>query len=247
MACRNWKLRGEQSSVGILPQAFELWRKIRNSRGIIAGDNVNSTVPKELSIIEQVNMQAIEEFCRQIYYCDRYTAMHAEHVADLMAGLATMMEMSSDEISLAFMVGVMHDVGKIRTPASILNKPGRLSDEEFAVMKRHAEDGAAMLAEFEGGEAIVRIMRHHHERYDGTGYPDGLFGENIPLFSRMLALCDAFDAMTTTRCYRLPVSLEDSITEIRRCAGSHFDPALCKSFVAFLAERFGIRIDRKAI
>lgn len=191
------------------------------------------------SVIDQVNMEAIEDFCRQIFYCDPYTSMHAEHVADLMTGLATQMSMTSNEINLAYMVGIMHDVGKIKTPEHILTKNGRLTDEEYAIMKKHSVDGADMLACIEGTEPIVKIMRHHHERFDGTGYPDGLRGEGIPLFSRMLSVCDAFDAMTTHRCYRQPVSLSECLQEITRCAGAHFDPRICRVFIAFIEERFG--------
>lgn len=195
------------------------------------------------SIIDLIDMDAIEHFCRQIYYCDPYTAMHAEHVADLMAGLASQMGMSTDEINLAYMVGVMHDVGKIKTPVEILTKPGRLTDEEFVVMKQHAAEGANMLAEIDGVEPIVSVMRHHHERFDGNGYPDGLKGKNIPLLSRMLAICDAFDAMTTQRCYRTPINLDACLIEIRRCAGTQFDPDICRDFSEFIKERFGFCLD----
>lgn len=185
-------------------------------------------------------MEAIEEFCRQVYYCDPYTSMHAEHVAELMAGLASQMCMSSDEINLAYIVGLIHDVGKIRIPGDILTKPGKLTDEEFGVMKKHSEYGAEMLACIDGAEAVVPIMRHHHERYDGKGYPAGLAGSSIPLFSRMLTVCDAFDAMTTNRCYRNPVTLEECIHEIKQYAGTQFDPHICRLFIDFLHDRFGI-------
>ena len=188
-------------------------------------------------------MEAIEDFCRQIYYCDPYTAMHAEHVAELMAGLASQLGMSSDEISLAYMVGVVHDVGKLLTPADILTKPGPLTAEEFSVIRRHAVDGAEMIAGVDGAGPIVGIMRHHHERWDGKGYPDGLAGEATPLFSRMLAVCDAFDAMTAHRCYRTPLALAAAVAEIRRCAGSQFDPAVALAFVEFVKERFGFAMD----
>jgi putative nucleotidyltransferase with HDIG domain len=204
---------------------------------------VKNIKPESRPIIEQINMEAIEEFCRQIYYRDPSTAMHAEHVADLMAGLASQMGMGSDEINLAYMVGVMHDVGKIKTPEAILTKPGRLTPEEFAVMKRHAADGADMLTRVPGAKPIVGIMRHHHERWDGTGYPDGLSNGSIPLFSRMLALCDSFDAMTAARCYRSPVSLKECVREICRCAGSQFDPVVAAVFVEFIRERFGYSMD----
>lgn len=189
------------------------------------------------SLLEQVNMEAIENFCRQIYFRDSYTAIHAEHVADLMAGLAAHMGMTSEQINLSYMVGIMHDVGKIKIPDTILNKPGRLTAEEFAIMKGHAEEGANMLGAVDGAAPIAVIMRHHHERYDGKGYPDGLEGEAIPLFSRMLALCDCFDAMTTHRCYRQPVSLAECLAELRHCAGTQFDPKLCDKFLNFIEVR----------
>lgn len=188
-------------------------------------------------------MEAIEEFCRRVYYCDPYTAMHAEHVAELMAGLANQMDMSADEINLAFIVGLIHDVGKIKIPNEILTKPSRLTNEEFDIMKTHADHGAQMLSAIEGVEPVVPIMRHHHERYDGKGYPEGLVGEAIPLLSRMLAICDSFDAMTTNRCYRHPVPLEECIHEIRRCAGTQFDPGICRLFIEFLQDRFGIWVE----
>jgi len=195
-----------------------------------------------LSIIEQVNMEAIEDFCHQIYYCDPYTAMHAEHVAELMSGLSSLMGMNSDDISLAHLVGLIHDVGKINIPGCILCKPGRLTEYEFSIMKRHAADGANMLGKIEGADAVVPIMRHHHERYDGRGYPDGLLGQAIPLLSRMLAICDTFDAMTTNRCYRDPVDLRDCLAEIKRCSGSQFDPEICKYFSEFILDRFGFSL-----
>ena len=194
-------------------------------------------------LIEQVNMDAIEDFSRQVYYRDPYTSMHAEHVADLMAGLASQLGMTSDEINLAYMVGIVHDVGKIKTPAAVLQKPGRLTEQEFKTVKAHAAMGAAMLAAVDGTEPIVPIMRHHHERWDGKGYPDGLAGDQIPLLSQMLAVCDTFDAMTTQRCYRTPVSLDEALREIRRCAGSQFSPAVAAAFIDFIRERFGYYTD----
>lgn len=199
-------------------------------------------VQNNIPIIDKVNMDAIETFCREVYYCDPYTSMHEEHVAELMAGLASQLGMNSNEISLASIVGLIHDVGKIKIPEYILTKPGKLTAEEFSIMKGHAEQGAAMLAAVEGADFIVPIMRHHHERYDGQGYPSGLSGTSIPLLSRMLAVCDSFDAMTTHRCYREPVTLEASVEEIRRCSGTQFDPEIASVFIQFLKERFGFFI-----
>lgn len=204
---------------------------------------MNNLEHNKLSVINEFNMEAIEEFCHQIYYCDPYTSMHAEHVAELMAGLASQMCLSSDEISLAFIVGLIHDVGKIKTPIAILTKPGRLTEEEFAIMKEHAQHGADMLAVIAGAESVVPVIRHHHERYDGRGYPENINGEKIPLLSRMLAICDTFDAMTTNRCYTKPVALGECIKEIKRCSGTQFDPSVCDSFIKFIKERFGFMVE----
>jgi len=204
---------------------------------------MNNLEHNKRSVINTLNMEAIEAFSQQIYYCDPYTSMHAEHVAELMAGLASQMGMSSDEISLAFIVGLIHDVGKIKTPVDILTKPGRLTEKQFGIMKEHAQHGAEMLAIIEGAETVVSVILHHHERYDGKGYPRNLCGEKIPLLSRMLTICDSFDAMTTDRCYTKSVPLEECIEEINRCAGTQFDPKLCELFIKFLKERFGFIIE----
>lgn len=190
-------------------------------------------------LIDQVNMDAIDHYCNQIYFRDEYTARHAEHVAELMAGLAAYLDFAPEQLHLAYMVGLMHDVGKIHTPEYILNKPGRLTDEELAVMKQHAQDGAELLGKIEGMEPVVEIIRHHHERWDGNGYPKGLKQEDIPPYSRMLSLCDAFDAMTSLRCYRSPICLKACLAEITSCSGVQFDPELCRHFTEFIREHFG--------
>lgn len=207
------------------------------------GENVNAK-EREQPILERVDMDKIEDFCRQVYCRDHYTAMHAEHVADLMAGLASYMGMTTDEINLAYIVGLMHDIGKIKTPENILHKPGRLTDDEYEIMKQHAQDGADMLKAIGGAQPIVAIMRHHHEQYGGSGYPDKLRAAEIPFFSRMLALCDSFDAMTTRRCYRQPVDLESCLQEIQKCAGRQFDPQISREFIGFIAERFGFSFEQ---
>lgn len=204
-----------------------------------------SAIESKVPLLEKINMSAIDDFCRQIYYCDPYTAMHAEHVAELMSGLACQMMMSSDLINLSYMVGVMHDVGKIKTPVTILTKPGRLTDEEWKIMRRHPVDGANMLAVVQGVEPIVAVMRNHHEKFDGSGYPDGIAGQEIPLLSRMLAVCDTFDAMITKRCYRDPVGLEQCLREIDLCAGTQFDPEIAINFIDFVEERFGFSLNRE--
>ncbi|WP_371364296.1 Cyclic di-GMP phosphodiesterase [Sporomusa rhizae] len=180
-------------------------------------------------------MSIVQMFCRVIGDRDSYTAKHSKNVARLMADFAQYSDLTVEDVSMAYVVGIVHDVGKVSVPDHILNKPGRLTEEEFAVIKQHPDIGANILEEVVGLEQVAEIVRHHHERYDGEGYVQGLSGESIPLFSRMLALCDTFDAMTTARCYReKPLSTNEALAEISRCAGTQFDPQICRSFIEFI-------------
>lgn len=152
-----------------------------------------------------------------------------------MASFAEYVKIPGEEMSLAYLIGIVHDVGKVGVPVRILNKPGRLTADEFAVIKQHPERGADFLNEVEGLTEVAEIVRHHHERYDGHGYGQGISGNEIPFFSRMLAVCDSFDAMTSARCYReKPLSIQKALEEISRCAGSQFDPEVSKRFIEFI-------------
>jgi HD-GYP domain-containing protein (c-di-GMP phosphodiesterase class II) len=131
----------------------------------------------------------------------------------------------------------LHDVGKIGVPESVLQKTGRLTPEEFEQIKKHPEIGARILRDVPQLEDILPGVLHHHERYDGRGYPAGLAGENIPLMGRIICLADCFDAMTSSRTYRKALPLEVALTEIRRCAGTQFDPVLSDEFLKIDAEQ----------
>jgi putative nucleotidyltransferase with HDIG domain len=125
---------------------------------------------------------------------------------------------------------LLHDIGKLRVPEEILNKPGKLDPAEWAVIKRHPADGQEMLDRIGGVLADVGlIVRGHHERWDGGGYPDGLVAEAIPLAARIICVCDAYSAMTTNRPYRGAMPVEDAMAELRKCAGSQFDPAVVEA------------------
>lgn len=183
-------------------------------------------------------MSIIETFCHAIGERDQYTAEHSKNVARLMVGLAEYVQLPVEDVTIAYVVGVVHDVGKVNVPDHILNKPGRLTDEEFAVIRQHPDVGADLLEEVNGLKKVAEIVRHHHERYDGQGYGTGLAGEAIPFFSRMLAVCDSFDAMTTARCYRKePFSIATALEEISRCAGAQFDPVISRYFIDFISRR----------
>ncbi|MCR5788324.1 MAG: HD-GYP domain-containing protein, partial [Lachnospiraceae bacterium] len=128
----------------------------------------------------------------------------------------------------------MHDIGKIGIPDSVLNKVGRLTDEEYAKMKSHVIGGAEILKDFTLVEHVVDGTRYHHERYDGRGYPDGLKGQEIPLFARIIGVADAFDAMTSNRVYRSTMDTEYVMTEMKRGRGTQFDPEVLDAFLRLI-------------
>jgi HD-GYP domain-containing protein (c-di-GMP phosphodiesterase class II) len=132
----------------------------------------------------------------------------------------------------------LHDVGKIGVPEAVLQKTGKLTPEEFEQIKKHPEIGARILGDIKQIEDIIPGVLHHHERYDGKGYPFALAGESIPLMGRVICLADCFDAMTSSRTYRKALPLEVALTEIRRCSGTQFDPGLTDAFLQVGADKF---------
>jgi len=166
---------------------------------------------------------------------DAYTGSHSERVAELAARIATRMAVDVELIELTRLAGSLHDLGKLAVPEEILRKPAALSESERLVIERHPQIGFRMLESL-GVDPVGQWVLHHHERWDGAGYPDGLGGDEIPLGARVLFVADAFDAMTTERVYRLhPLSQAEAIAELERCAGSQFDPLV----VAALVEELG--------
>lgn len=157
---------------------------------------------------------------------DNETAGHAQRVTRLAVRLGQELGLDPAALQELERGAMLHDIGKIGVPDAILRKPGPLTDEEWALMRRHAAFGAAMLDGIPFLSDAVPLVRHHHERWDGRGYPDGLAGEAIPLGARIFAVADAFDAMTSERPYRRPMTLAQARAELARCAGSQFDPAV---------------------
>jgi putative nucleotidyltransferase with HDIG domain len=133
---------------------------------------------------------------------------------------------------------LLHDVGKIRVADEIINKPGKLTDAEWTLIRRHPVEGQEMLERVGGVLAEVGvIVRHHHERWDGGGYPDGIAGHAIPLAARIISTCDAYSAMTTNRPYRSAMPVADAIAELQRCSGAQFDPAVVAAMARIVARR----------
>jgi putative two-component system response regulator len=163
---------------------------------------------------------------------DAYTSGHSSRVSRYATRAAVLLGFTDDALEHVRLGGELHDIGKIGTREDILNKPGPLTPQEFEHIKAHASLGEKILAPFLSTSPIVlRIVRSHHERLDGSGFPDGLTGDRIPMEARIIAVVDAFDAMTTNRAYRQPRSAEEAICELRRCSGAHFDGAVVEAFL----------------
>jgi HD-GYP domain-containing protein (c-di-GMP phosphodiesterase class II) len=164
---------------------------------------------------------------------DAYTGLHSRDVVSLVLDVCDTLGVDGRERRDAEFAALLHDVGKIKIPSEIINKPGKLTDEEFELIKTHTVEGERMLAQVGGLLGNVgRIVRSCHEDWDGTGYPDGLGGEEIPLVARIVRCCDAFSAMTTDRSYRKALPVAEAVAELRRCSGTDFDPAVVAALVA---------------
>ena len=162
---------------------------------------------------------------------DAYTGRHSYMVSELAARIATLLGLTAEEIDLVRLAGSLHDLGKLAVPEEILRKPGPLTEAERLVLGRHPQIGYRMLRSL-GVEPVSTWVLHHHERWDGRGYPQGLGGDSIPLGSRILFVADAYDAMTSERVYQSPVAHEEAVAELERCAGSQFDPQIVAVFAA---------------
>jgi HD-GYP domain-containing protein (c-di-GMP phosphodiesterase class II) len=168
---------------------------------------------------------------------DGYTAFHCRSVVELATAVGQELKMKADELQELEIAALLHDVGKIAIPKEILNKPARLTEAEFELMKTHTVEGQALLDRIGGRLARVgTIVRSCHERWDGRGYPDGLLGEEIPLAARIVFCCDAYSAMTTNRPYRKAMSRNEAIAELRSNAGSQFEPRLVDALIHVLDE-----------
>ncbi len=208
--------------------------KIRGACALLSshtpdGRAMNFPAPSE-------QFETIYAFAEAIGARDGYTMGHSEKVAEYSRLIAEKMELDAKTVDLAYLSGVVHDIGKIGISEEVLNKKGPLSSEEYKQIMGHSQMGASILSHISWLNDLVPIIEAHHERYDGTGYPLGLKGEEIPLLSRILAVADAFDAMTSDRSYRKAYPLEKAIEELKHNSGTQFDPAIVKVFLEMLKE-----------
>jgi len=167
---------------------------------------------------------------------DIYTSQHSTRVTNLSLSIGNMLKLSDDDMDVLYIASSLHDIGKVGIPDSILLKEGRLTDDEFMIIKRHPDIGADILKPLPPMARETEIIRCHHERFDGKGYPSGIGGEEIPFLSRIITLADSYDAMTSDRPYRKGLPIEQAIEEIKRCSGSQFDPDLASAFIQTLAK-----------
>ena len=162
---------------------------------------------------------------------DRYTYGHVERVVIYSKLFAEHLGLSNADKNTLIYGAYMHDLGKINIPEEVLNKQMPLTDEEWALIEAHPENGVKIVEPVNTLQDTIPIIMHHHERYDGTGYPSNLKGENIPYLARVLTVIDAFDAMTFKRSYSDKKSFDEAIEELKRCSGTQFDPALAEEFI----------------
>jgi HD-GYP domain-containing protein (c-di-GMP phosphodiesterase class II) len=169
---------------------------------------------------------------------DGYTGEHSRDVVELTLAVVGELGLSERDRRDAEFAALLHDVGKLRIPNEIINKSGPLNPEEWEVVKRHTIEGERLLHRVGGllGE-IGKIIRSCHERHDGSGYPDGLAGDEIPRVARIVACCDAYNAMTTDRSYRKALPQADAVAELRRGSGTQFDPAVVEALIAAVSRR----------
>ncbi|MHB1325686.1 MAG: HD domain-containing phosphohydrolase [Thermoleophilia bacterium] len=183
------------------------------------------------SNLEQAYLETVLTLANAVEAKDTYTKNHADNVSRMAVLVGKELGLPDNELEDIRYGGVLHDVGKIGVPDSILNKPGKLNDEEWVQMRAHAAMGADILKPIPRLTGAADIVRHHHERYDGNGYPDGLAGEDIPVGARILTTVDSYSAMVDRRSYKAARPHEDAETELRHCTGTQFDPRVVDAFL----------------
>ena len=199
---------------------------------------LEDTVQQRTKELNDTRMEIIRRLGRAAEYKDNETGMHVIRMSLYSKILARAAGLDEEQAELLLNAAPMHDVGKIGIADHILSKPGSLNDEEWAVMRKHPEFGAEIIGD--NASSILRMARivalAHHEKWDGSGYPLGLAGEDIPLAARIVAIADVFDALTTVRPYKQAWSVDEAIADLQKEAGSHFDPQLVSKFVTVLPE-----------
>jgi two-component system, cell cycle response regulator len=211
-------------------EALSAARDMAKDEGALAG--VLRDLEQERSRAAQAYRAVIRSLAAALEARDGYTGEHSDDVHALALAVATELGLDGAACAEVETVALLHDIGKIGVPDHVLHKPGPLDDEEWRLMREHPVIGARILSPLPGLSAVATAVRHEHERWDGTGYPDGLAGEAIPLASRIVLACDAYHALVSDRPYRRALSAQDARAELRRCAGTQFDPRVVDAIVS---------------
>lgn len=184
--------------------------------------------------LQKLYQGLVVSFANAIDAKSKWTAGHSERVTNYALAIAKEMGVDGGNLELLRTAGLLHDIGKIGTYDAILDKPGKLTGEEFELVKRHPLQAEMILSPIKGLEEVIPIIRSHHEKLDGTGYPDGLKGDEIPLLSKILCVVDSYDSMTSDRPYRPSPGREYAISELKRCSGTQFDHKVVEAFLRVL-------------
>ncbi len=196
-------------------------------------DRTKTVLKLQNQLVENYE-HAIRSLVDMIEDRDTYTGGHSQRVATYSKDIAKELGMSQKECELIYEAGILHDVGKVITPDSILLKPGKLTAQEYSLIKEHVNAGYKILSQVPMYEDLAKIVHAHHERYDGNGYPKGLKGKEIPIYSRIMMIADTFDAMTTSRIYKKKKSVSTAIKELKQLSGTWYDPYIIKSAIKVL-------------
>ena len=199
---------------------------------------INEELSASNEKLEQAYLDMIQTLRYTVEAKDLYTRGHSDRVSEYSVLIGEKLGLSEDEIKTLRIGGLFHDIGKIGIPDKILLKTEKLTDDEYSEIKNHPSIGAHILGASSVFNNIIPIVKHHHERYDGRGYPSGLNGEEIPYMARIAALADTFDAMTSKRSYRNALELNVVVQEIERCKGTQFDPKISDIFLDILKNEF---------
>jgi len=242
-------LRGLSTSAGVAPfertdDAVELFERAARALGdaqAAGGGRVvaaSATDPSGAGVVAAIHRRdAVEALAVALLERDRYTGEHSESVVEMAGEVAAALGLSPEQVEDVRSAALLHDIGKVGIPDAILNKPGPLTPEERAVMAEHPVIGERILKSIGGFAPVAAIVRHEHESFDGSGYPDGISGDQIPIGSRIILACDAYHAMTSDRPYRKRMSHTDAFAELCRCAGRQFDPDVTGALVGYFYHR----------
>ena len=199
---------------------------------------INDKLSESNDKLEKAYLEMVETLRFAVEAKDTYTRGHSDRVSEYSVLIGQKLGLTEDQIKTLRIGGLFHDIGKIGIPDSILLKPSKLSDDEYSQIKNHPAIGAHILGSADIFKDIIPIVKHHHEKYDGTGYPGMLKGEEIPYLARIAAVADTFDAMTSRRSYRGPIDIEHVKDEIKRCEGTQFDPQVAEAFLEILNNNY---------